>query len=78
MKFHSRLYFIYEIISYHLEKPNLDIPQYLVSSFGKVKADYALTQGNQLIDGIEKSLNEALSNIDFSGFNGSNDEGTLN
>ncbi len=68
----------YEIISYHLEKPNLDIPQYLVSSFGKVKADYALTQGNQLIDGIEKSLNEALSNIDFSGFNGSNDEGTLN
>ena len=67
----------YEIISYHLEKPNLDIPQYLVSSFGKVKADYALTQGNQLIDGIEKSLNEALSNIDFSGFNGSNDEGTL-
>ena len=69
----------YEIVSYHLEKPDLAIPQYLVSSFGKVKANYALEQGNQLIDGIEKSLNEALKNIDFDSFNDSNNnEGTLN
>lgn len=54
----------YEVLDYRLLEPKKDIPQYIVTSFGLIEANYAIAHGKEIVKQIEKTLSDLLSSLE--------------
>lgn len=52
-----------EVLNYRVLSPEHPIPQYIVTSFGLIEAEYAVEHGHEITQQIEKTLDDMLKSL---------------
>ncbi len=52
-----------EVLHYRALNPTQNIPQYIVTSFGLIEAEYAIEHGHEITQQIEKTLDDMLKSL---------------
>lgn len=52
-----------EVLHYRVLNPSQNIPQYIVTSFGLIEAEYAIEHGHEITEQIEKTLDDMLKSL---------------